>query len=114
MRMAVQDCVWYTNPLLEVVPALESIHSIHFLLHGRSLCGLESHGWAVAGKNVLRAGKDAGASRPLSVLRALSDSDRDSGDETEGGERGREKRIRQRNQRQGLDAGLGRGLVTFQ
>lgn len=38
-----------------------------------------------------------GASRPLSVQRALSDSDRDSGDETEGGERRREKSIRQKH-----------------
>jgi len=46
---------------------------------------------------VLGAGEDAGASRGLYLLqRALSDSDRDSGDETRRGrERRRGKKIRQ-------------------
>jgi len=48
-------------------------------------------------KIVLGAGEEAGASRPLSVQRALSDSDRDSGDETE--KKGKKERKIRSNQR---------------
>lgn len=111
--MAVQYGVWYKNPLLKVVPALEGIDSILLLLHGRSLCGLKSHGWAIAERmSWERARMQAQAVLYLLTVPYLIATEIAATRQEEGREE-REKSNRQRNQTTGLWAGLGRGLVTI-